>query len=100
MLLPDDHWVSAWQIATNGGHRSLDAAERMLSRSWLLSAEDMSVPAAASESCDYVEVLLIALFWSGLPGTTVTSCLLGTQPALCSHRADIQIVELEGFGEA
>eukprot|EP00971_Amphidinium_carterae_P047716 939749-Amphidinium_carterae.1 len=97
--LPDDHWVSAWQIAASTGHTSLDAAERMLSRNWLMSTEDLLLPAYSTIAAEYVEVLLVSVFWTGLLGTPVSSCLVATHADLCSHRPDFQSVVLEGFGE-
>eukprot|EP00971_Amphidinium_carterae_P330198 6463097-Amphidinium_carterae.1 len=96
--LPDDQWVSAWQSAAAQGHPALDAAHRMLSRGWLMSVEDLALPADATAPSDYVEVVLVALFWSGLPGASVDHCLISTHPYLCLHRPDVQIVSLEDFG--
>eukprot|EP00971_Amphidinium_carterae_P242500 4815119-Amphidinium_carterae.1 len=96
--LPDDQWVSAWQSAAAHGHPALDAAHRMLSRGWLMSVEDLAMPADATAPSDYVEVVLVALFWSGLPGAAVDYCLISTHPYLCLHRPDVQIVSLESFG--
>eukprot|EP00971_Amphidinium_carterae_P185694 3687043-Amphidinium_carterae.1 len=94
--LPDDHWVSAWQIAGTSGHFSLDAAERMLSRPWLLSVDDLGLMAEIAGGAEYVEILLVAVFWSGLPGTPVSSCLVATLPYLGAHRPDVQGVTLDG----
>eukprot|EP00971_Amphidinium_carterae_P326338 6457047-Amphidinium_carterae.1 len=96
---PDDHWVSAWQIAAGSGHGALDAAERMLARTWLLSAEDLGITGDALNSAEYVEVLPVALFWNGLPGSPVTTCVLSTLSHLCNHRPDVQVFNFEGFGE-
>eukprot|EP00971_Amphidinium_carterae_P113578 2250500-Amphidinium_carterae.1 len=68
--LPDDHWVSAWQIVLNTGHPGLDAADRIVSRSWLVSVDDLGVRADAAGSAQYLEVLIVAQgFGEGFPAS-------------------------------
>eukprot|EP00971_Amphidinium_carterae_P246141 4888636-Amphidinium_carterae.2 len=70
-LLPDDHWVLARQTAA-ARDPTLDAAERMLVQRWLLSTTELDYPSGKMSAEEYAEVLLVALFWVGLPSDPVT----------------------------
>eukprot|EP00971_Amphidinium_carterae_P097460 1928738-Amphidinium_carterae.1 len=78
---PENHWVSAWQIAASAGHALFDAAERLLFRPWLLSVDDLGLVA---------EILPVAVFWTGLPGSPVNSWLVSTLPYLGAHQHPVR----------